>query len=113
MSETPRDIDPDTKTDSDEPQSAAAKLFDIRLLIGGLFIVYGVLLTISGFFTSDKERAKAADLNINLWLGIGMLLLGVVFLVWRRLNPQHVTRPPDDEADTDDTHKTEGTADGH
>jgi hypothetical protein len=79
-----------------EPQSAAAKLFDIRLLIGGLFVVYGVLLTVAGFFTSDKELAKAADLNINLWLGIGMLVLGVLFLVWRALNPQHVTTPADE-----------------
>ena len=34
-------------------QSAAAKLFDIRIMIGGLFVVYGVMLTIAGFFTSD------------------------------------------------------------
>ena len=81
-----------------EPESAAAKLFDIRLLIGSLFIVYGALLTVAGFFTSAKERAKAADLNINLWLGLGMLVVGVLFLVWRALNPQHVTRPAD-EAD--------------
>jgi hypothetical protein len=87
----------DTAHDADSPQSAAAKLFDIRLLIGGLFVVYGVLLTVSGFFTSDKERAKAADININLWLGIGMLVLGAIFLLWRRLNPQHVTPPADDE----------------
>jgi hypothetical protein len=57
-----------------------------------------VLLTVSGFFTSDKERAKAADININLWLGIGMLALGAIFLLWRRLNPQHIT-PPDEGAE--------------
>jgi hypothetical protein len=86
----------ETAHDDNEPQSAAAKLFDIRLLIGGLFLVYGVLLTVSGFFTSDKERAKAADININLWLGIGMLVLGALFLLWRALNPQHI-KPPEDE----------------
>lgn len=73
--------------ESDAPKSAAAKLFDIRLLIGGLFVVYGLMLTVAGFFTSDKERAKAADININLWLGLGMLALGLLFLLWRRLNP--------------------------
>ena len=87
----------DQPLDDDAPQSAAARLFDIRLLIGALFVVYGILLTVSGFFTSDKERAKAADININLWLGLGMLVLGVLFLLWRALNPQHVTPP--DEAD--------------
>ncbi len=30
---------------SDHPTSAAARLFDIRLMIGGLFTLYGLLLT--------------------------------------------------------------------
>jgi hypothetical protein len=67
--------------------SAAAKLFDIRLLIGGLFTLYGVALTIYGFFTSQAEIDKAAGININLWLGLGMLVLGLLFLLWRRLDP--------------------------
>lgn len=78
-------------TAADEaPRSAAARLFDIRLLIGGLFVLYGIMLTVAGFFTSDKDRAKAAGLNINLWLGIGMLVVGVVFLAWFRLRPLRV-----------------------
>lgn len=81
-------------TDSGEPKSAAAKLFDIRLLIGGLFVLYGLMLTIAGFFTSDKERAKAAGININLWLGLGMLVLGLLFLLWRKLNPLRVEPDP-------------------
>jgi hypothetical protein len=89
----------DKPLDDDAPQSAAARLFDIRLLIGALFVVYGILLTVAGFFTSDKERAKAADININLWLGIGMLVLGLLFLLWRALNPQHVTRPDEEDLD--------------
>jgi hypothetical protein len=89
----------DKPLDDDAPQSAAARLFDIRLLIGALFVVYGVLLTVSGFFTSDKERAKAAGININLWLGLGMLVLGLLFLLWRALNPQHITPPEDDVHD--------------
>ena len=76
--------------DADAPKSAAARLFDIRLLIGGLFTLYGVMLTIAGFFTSSAARAKAANININLWLGIGMLILGVLFLIWQRVNPLHV-----------------------
>ena len=72
--------------------SAASKLFDLRFLIGGLFTVYGIMLTIAGFFTSDAEMAKAADININLWLGIFMLLVGIFFLVWARLSPQ---KPPE------------------
>ncbi len=112
MTETPKDAErsprPDKGADApsdDAPQSAAAKLFDIRLMIGGLFVVYGVLLTVAGFFTSDKERAKAADININLWLGLGMLALGLFFLAWRHLNPNRIEpNPADAEEEADRGH---------
>ena len=86
-------------TDDTAPRSAAAKLFDIRLLIGGLFLVYGVMLTIAGFVVSDSARRKASGININLWLGLGMLVVGAVFLVWRAVNPvQHLEPDEDDDA---------------
>ena len=72
---------------TDVGESAASKLFDLRVLIGGLFTLYGVLLTVAGFFTSDAEIQKAAGINMNLWLGIGMLVLGLIFLLWVRLAP--------------------------
>lgn len=84
-----------------EPKSAAAKLFDIRLLIGGLFTLYGLMLTIAGFFTSDSAREKASGININLWLGLGMLVLGLLFLLWRQVNPLRVEPPPDEPARDD------------
>jgi xanthine/uracil/vitamin C permease (AzgA family) len=71
----------------DAAKSAAAKLFDLRIMIGGLFTLYGVMLIIYSFFTTVPELEKAAGININLWLGLGMLLLGVVFLLWARLSP--------------------------
>lgn len=72
---------------STTPKSAAARLFDIRLLIGSLFLVYGVMLTIAGFFVSAGARAKADGININLWLGISMLIVGALFVLWLRLRP--------------------------
>ena len=68
---------PDTGTET--PQSAASRLFDLRSMIGGLFVLYGIMLTVAGFFTSSKELAKASHININLWLGIGMLVVGGFF----------------------------------
>ena len=85
----------------DAPQSAASKLFDIRLLIGGLFTVYGVMLTVAGLFTSDANLRKASEININLILGIGMLLLGGFFLVWHRLSPKRVKPTTDQPARTE------------
>jgi xanthine/uracil/vitamin C permease (AzgA family) len=80
------------------PKSAAARLFDIRLMIGGLFIVYGIMLTIAGFLVSDKTKAKSAGININLWLGLAMLVLGILFLVWMKLNPLRAEPNPTDAA---------------
>ena len=87
-----------TSASADTPKSAASKLFDIRLLIGGLFTVYGVMLTVAGLFTTDADLRKASGININLILGVGMLLLGGFFLVWVRLSPQR-HEPPTDQPD--------------
>ena len=80
--------------------SAAAKLFDLRVLIGGLFTLYGVVLAVAGLFASEAERQKAPGININLWMGLGMLLgmlvLGLLFLLWWRVRPLKVSlREPD------------------
>ena len=78
---------------SETAKSAAAKLFDIRLMIGALFVVYGVILTIYGFVITPAELAKAAGININLWLGIGMLVLGGIFLLWAKVAPTEANKP--------------------
>ncbi|MFD1828495.1 MULTISPECIES: hypothetical protein [Streptomyces] len=70
---------------------SAARLFDIRRVIGVLFVVYGVLVTLAGVFVSDEDLRKAQDININLWTGLSMLALGLLFLLWLRLSP---TVPP-------------------
>ena len=90
-----------TSASANTPQSAAAKLFDIRLLIGALFTLYGLMLTIAGFSTSEADRQKASGININLWLGIGMLVLGLLFLLWHRLTPLRV-EPDTDELERKD-----------
>jgi hypothetical protein len=76
--------------------SAGAKLIDLRVLIGGLFTLYGVVLAVAGLFASEAERQKAAGININLWMGLGMLVLGLLFLLWWRVRPLKVSlREPD------------------
>nr|WP_155073420.1 hypothetical protein [Streptomyces taklimakanensis] len=77
---------------------SAARLFDIRRVIGVLFVVYGVLVTLAGFFVSDEDLRKAQDININLWTGLSMLALGLLFLLWLRLSPT-VPPPPRREAE--------------
>ena len=65
----------------------AANLFDLRRIIGGVFVVWGVLLIILGLTDSDAEIKKAADLNINLYAGIGMLVFGLLMLLWAFTRP--------------------------
>src|SRR6266849_6558182 len=87
------------ETQPSTPQSAAAKLFDLRVLIGGLFTFYGVVLILAGLFASTAEIRKASGININLWMGIGMLIVGLLFLLWWRLRP---LQPHEDPAHDDD-----------
>ena len=79
---------------SPTPVSGASKLFDLRVLIGGLFTLYGVVLSVAGLLASQKAIEKASGININLWMGLGMLALGLLFLVWWRRRPLHREAPP-------------------
>ena len=78
-------------TELEHKSATAARIFDLRRIIGGLFVVYGIIVTITGITDSQAAIDKAQGVNINLWTGIGMLLLGVFFLVWLKLRP---TPPP-------------------
>jgi hypothetical protein len=73
--------------DTENRAERAANLFDLRRIIGGVFVVWGVLLTVLGLFDSDAEIDKAAGVNINLYAGIGMLVFGLLFLAWALTRP--------------------------
>jgi xanthine/uracil/vitamin C permease (AzgA family) len=79
-----------------ERVSAAARLFDVRLVIGGLFVVYGLVVGTLGVFDSKAEIDKAQGVRINLWTGLGMLALGLIFLVWHWVRPLVPVAPPDE-----------------
>ena len=74
-------------TELETKSATASRIFDLRCIIGGLFVVYGVIVTITGITDSQSAIDKAQGVNINLWTGIGMLALGVFFLVWLKLRP--------------------------
>ncbi|MET7681891.1 hypothetical protein [Streptomyces sp. NPDC005423] len=88
-----------TVTELEAKSATAARIFDLRLIIGALFVVYGVIVTIAGINPSHASLAKSEGVNINLWTGIAMLLLGVFFLGWLKLRP---TPPPPPAADPDE-----------
>lgn len=73
---------------SSEPSARrAANLFDLRRIIGGLFVVYGLVLAALGLFDSQEEIDKAAGVNINLWAGVGMLVFGILMIIWALTRP--------------------------
>ncbi|MCA2214826.1 hypothetical protein [Jidongwangia harbinensis] len=88
-----------------ERRSAAAKLFDVRLVIGGLFVVYGVIVALLGLFDSAAEIDKAQGVRINLWMGLAMLGLGGFFLLWRWWRPLQISVP---EPGADDDQRRPG-----
>jgi len=65
----------------------AANLFDLRRIIGGVFLAWGVLLIILGLTDSEAEANKAAGININLYAGIGMFVVGAIFITWALTRP--------------------------
>ena len=64
-----------------------AKLFDLRSFIGALFVIFGVLVTIPGLTASQATINKEAGINLGLWVGLIMLVMGVFFLAWVLLKP--------------------------
>jgi drug/metabolite transporter (DMT)-like permease len=74
-------------SDTETRAERAANLFDLRRIIGGVFVVWGVLLIILGLTDSEEEANKAAGININLWAGLGMLIVGAIFVAWALTRP--------------------------
>src|SRR3954468_11961209 len=65
----------------------AANLFDLRRILAGLFMIYGVILTILGLTDSQKEIDKAAGVNVNLYTGLAMIAVALLFLIWALTRP--------------------------
>lgn len=79
------------------PQSRF-RFFDIRNIIGALLGIYGVLLTLAGFFPqmlAEHSDAAAERNRTDLYIGtdanwwVGLVLVGVagLFFAWAVLRP--------------------------
>ena len=79
-----------------EKRARGARLYDIRRLIGALFVVYGIVLVVVGLTDSKANIAKASGVHINLWTGLGMLIFGILMLVWAFGRPVIVDDQPGD-----------------
>ncbi|MFG1791356.1 hypothetical protein [Nocardia sp. NPDC049149] len=63
-------------------------LFDIRTIVGALLGSYGVILIVTGLVhDTAAEEAKTGGINVNLWAGIGMGVVALLFIAWVVLRP--------------------------
>jgi hypothetical protein len=65
---------------------SATAWLDLRYPIGGLFVAIGLMLSGYGLATNGDvaHYAPSAGLNINLWWGLVLLVVGVLFLLSTR-----------------------------
>ncbi|MBV9313716.1 MAG: hypothetical protein JO100_08150 [Pseudonocardia sp.] len=78
------------------PPSRSSSLFDLRSVIALLFGVYGLVLLIMGIISGDAPAnlAKTGGMNLNLDVGIAMLITAALFALWVRLRPLRIITPP-------------------
>jgi multisubunit Na+/H+ antiporter MnhG subunit len=62
-------------------------MVDIRIPIGLMFTILGLLISVFGLLTmSDEMYNRSLNINVNLIMGVLMLLFGLVmlFLAWKK-----------------------------
>jgi hypothetical protein len=65
---------------------------DIRMPIGLLFTLLGVIITAQGFFTRGAEMYKhSLNININIYSGVGLLIFGGLML-WMAMRGRSKTK---------------------
>jgi hypothetical protein len=57
---------------------------DIRLPIGLMFAILGLLLVGHGLLTDPAIFQRSLGINVNLWWGLALLVFGSVMLVLGR-----------------------------
>jgi choline-glycine betaine transporter len=67
---------------SEQEDERATNLLDIRRIIGTLLGIYAVLLLGAGVFGSHTVKNKAAGVNIDLWVGMALVVVSALFWFW-------------------------------
>ncbi|MBL7112050.1 MAG: hypothetical protein ISS19_08930 [Bacteroidales bacterium] len=62
---------------------------DIKIPIGLMFTLLGLLLAVFGLSTLGNEElyVRSLNININLWTGLAMLVVGVFMLATSSFKP--------------------------
>jgi len=55
---------------------------DVRFPIGGMFSIFGAILTIYGIASNPAIYEKSVGINVNFWWGLVLLAFGLIMLVF-------------------------------
>jgi hypothetical protein len=66
--------------------------FDIRLPIGYLFTILGVLLTLYGLMTNSAAYQRSLGININLTWGVVLLIFGLIMAYFAKRSQSRMRR---------------------
>lgn len=61
---------------------------DLRLPVGLMFSIFGVILVAVGLVGGPALTEKSLGVNINLWWGVVMLVFGGAMLLLARRGPK-------------------------
>ena len=75
-------------TGSDGGGKRTAGIFDIRVIIGALLGLFGLILLLTSLFSNPQAQVpRANDVDLNLWTGLSLLAAAAIFILWARLRP--------------------------
>ena len=72
-------------------------ILDLRIPMGLMFTITGLILTVFGFVTRNNAElyAKSLGVNANLWWGLVLLIFGMtMFLTGKRSQKRMEKNPP-------------------
>jgi len=71
-------------------------ILDLRIPLGLMFTLTGLILTLFGLKTNGDEAlyARCLGINANLWWGIVLLAFGLTMLLLGRLGQKRLAQQP-------------------
>jgi hypothetical protein len=77
-------------------------ILDLRIPMGLMFTLTGLILTVFGFATNGNADlyARSLGINANLWWGLVLFAFGIsMFLLGRRSQKRMASLPPEPSAE--------------
>lgn len=68
---------------------------DLRIPIGGMFAIFGVVLIVYGLASDKAIYERSLGINVNLWWGLVLLVFGftMLWLAYRAYRASKIKSP--------------------